>query len=175
MNEQSTEQRVPFEPERRPLSRQRMIPGLSAITFIGLATIAVFFFLVTQVTPRWVDNISLSISNLSATATAVPVPLLATATPLPLATDTPAPPTATPAGSSEYVKVANTDGQGVRLRARPQQSAPRVTSLPEGTILKVIGLDQTNTDATWRNVRTTDGSNDEGWINTTYLVASPAP
>lgn len=177
LNEEFQE-RVKIEAERRPLSRQKMIPGFSVITFVGLATIAAFFFLVTQVTPRWVNNISAAVSSGSATSTplvALEVPTEAPTLP-PAPTDTPPPALpATPTVAVEYAQVANTDGLGVRLRAKPQQAAARVTSLPERTIVQIIGPDQKNTEGTWRNVRTTDGSNDEGWINSRYLEVTVTP
>ena len=76
------------------------------------------------------------------------------------------------------MKVANTQGQGVRLRAEPKLDAARVDGLGEGSVCKIIGPDQKNDDGTWRNVAVISGGQNQGetgWILSNWLVAAPKP
>ncbi|MCC6175586.1 MAG: SH3 domain-containing protein [Chloroflexi bacterium] len=78
----------------------------------------------------------------------------------------------TTAGTGQKVRVANTDGTGVRLRTQPSKTAAVATVVPEGTTLDVVGQDKQADGLTWRNVRVPgDGS---GWIASDYLVAAPS-
>lgn len=74
----------------------------------------------------------------------------------------------------EYVQVANTGGQGVRLRAEPRLDADRVDGLAERTICKVIGPNVTNGDGTWRNVEVLD-KNEKGWVLNKWLAPAEKP
>ena len=62
----------------------------------------------------------------------------------------------------QRLKVAFTNGRGANLRARPGESGQRVKTLPEGSVLDVVGETQTVEGLTWRNVR--DASGTTGWI-----------
>ncbi len=69
-------------------------------------------------------------------------------------------PAAKPAG--EQVKVAESDGTGVNMRERPGAAGPVIKSVPEGTVLLVVGADQQMDGKAWKNVRDDTGST--GWI-----------
>jgi hypothetical protein len=84
-----------------------------------------------------------------------PVP---TAVPTPI----PPPPPPTPEPVAERLKVANTNGAGVNLRARAGERAQRLKTVPEGTTLEVIGADETADGFVWRNVRDANGT--AGWV-----------
>jgi uncharacterized protein YraI len=66
------------------------------------------------------------------------------------------------------VRVANTDGQGVSLRAQPSTRAARLALIREGSTLEVIGPDQQAEGRTWRNVRQPGGQS--GWVAADYLA-----
>lgn len=72
------------------------------------------------------------------------------------------------------MEVANTGGQGVRLRAEPRADADRVDGLQEGTVCKVIGADVTNADGTWKHVEVV-GKSEQGWVLNKWLIASKKP
>lgn len=69
-------------------------------------------------------------------------------------------PAAKPAG--EQVKVAESGGTGVNMRERPGAAGPVIKTVPEGTVLLVIGADQQMDGKAWKNVRDDTGST--GWI-----------
>lgn len=108
------------------------------------------------------------------TATATPNPptatstVTATLTPTLTATHTATPtPTFTPTPVSAVV--ANTGGQGVRLRWTP--AGPIASALPEGTVIQIL-YDREVVDTTeWVNVKTGDGR--IGWVAAEYLVELP--
>jgi hypothetical protein len=79
-------------------------------------------------------------------------------------------PTAEPA---EYVRVVNTAGQGIILRAEPSVSAPRVAARVENTVLRVVGPDQSVDGRTWRHVE--DAQGQRGWAPAEFLAPAPAP
>lgn len=89
-------------------------------------------------------------------------------------------PTRSPATPEVRYVVANTEGQGVSMRAEPSTSANVVEKLAEGTEVVEIGQERNNDSRVWRNIRTAD--NKEGWIASDFLVpaqprtgGSPAP
>jgi len=67
------------------------------------------------------------------------------------------------------VRVAGTDGSGVSLREKPSATARRLTVVPEGARLVVIGEDTQAEGRTWRNVKTTGGAT--GWVAAQYVRA----
>ena len=87
-----------------------------------------------------------------------------TAAPLVAPTPIPAPPIATPAPTAvpERVKVAGTNGSGVNLRAKAGEKGARLKTVPEGTMLDVVGTDETADGIAWRNVR--DAAGTSGWV-----------
>ena len=89
------------------------------------------------------------------------------AQPTPIAMPTPQ---ASLAAAPEQVKVANTRGAGVNLRATPGERAPRMKTIPEGTSLVVVGPDQAVDGVAWRNVR--DASGAVGWVAASFTIPS---
>src|SRR5262245_29206365 len=65
-----------------------------------------------------------------------------------------------PAGPS--VRVAGTEGQGVTLREKPGLTGRRLSVVPEGARLTVVGDDAQADGRAWRNVKTTAGAT--GWV-----------
>jgi hypothetical protein len=103
---------------------------------------------------------------LAAAAAVEPPPApIATVVPTPI----PAPAVAPePAPVVERVKVSNTLGSGVNLRAKAGERAPRLKTMPEGAVLEIIGTDQTADGLIWRNVRDTNGTS--GWTAGKFLT-----
>jgi hypothetical protein len=107
------------------------------------------------------------------TIAASPTPPLLGATPggAPTVTATaPAEPTAEPV---EYVRVTNTDGQGIIIRREPSVTAPRLAARAENTVLRVVGPDATVNGRVWRQVEDSQGN--RGWTPADFLVAAPPP
>lgn len=93
----------------------------------------------------------------------------APAVPTPVPTPIPAPPVTPPAPVVEQVRVAFTNGSGVNLRARAGERAPRIKTVPEGTILEVVGGEEVADGLAWRNVREPGGTS--GWVAAKFVVA----
>lgn len=68
--------------------------------------------------------------------------------------------------------VANTDGQGARLRAEPSRESHSIMVLPDGTLVQPLGPVQGADEQDWRRVRTEAGT--EGWI-ASHLFAPAMP
>lgn len=69
----------------------------------------------------------------------------------------------------QRVRVANTGGTGVRLRAEPSLKGAIAGRLADGTVLEIVGEDRKADGLTWRNVRAPgDG---RGWVAADYVVA----
>lgn len=105
----------------------------------------------------------------AAAEAAVPAPAAVVA-PTMVPTPIPPPPTAVPepAPVVERVKVAGTLGAGVNLRAKAGEKGQRLKSMPEGSVLEIVGADQTADGLTWRNVR--DASGTSGWMAGKFLT-----
>jgi hypothetical protein len=84
-------------------------------------------------------------------------------------TPVPAPePSATPA-PARYVRVANTGGLGVFLREEPGPQSQRIQpAVGEGTILRLVGPEQTVQAQVWRLCEH-EGRDIQGWIAAQYL------
>jgi hypothetical protein len=78
-----------------------------------------------------------------------------------------------PVGSR--LKVANTDGQRLNLRAGPSTTEPILARLPEGAELEVVGAARAAGGARWVEVRATGG--ERGWVALDFVavVSTPAP
>jgi hypothetical protein len=74
---------------------------------------------------------------------------------------------------AEYVRVANTGGQGVLLRREPNTAAPRVVARAENVLLRVVGADETVDGRRWRQVE--DAQGNRGWAPAEYLLPAPPP
>jgi SH3-like domain-containing protein len=133
-------------------------------------------------------------SSQPATPTAAPVVASPTGLPSSVAaifgTPTPAPaagasPVTAPAAPAQTVgqrlQIANTGGDGVNLRRDPGQSGEKVKTLQEGSLVEIVGPDQTLDGTVWRNVRDLQG--DVGWVAGGFLavegsapiIVAPAP
>lgn len=181
MQVRTPEPRLPLEPEEYPLYRPPSRIGCSAMSIITLITVLTFAVLLWRVTPQIADNITdvprglLQGSDGTAVADTTPgTGAYATQTAI-LPTATVAPVALEPTPVVEYVKVANTGGQGVRLRAEPKQNAKNVVILDEGAVLQVIGADITNEVGVWRNVQLLPPDGRAGWVLTKYLISTPKP
>jgi hypothetical protein len=183
------EPRLPLEPEEYPLYSPPKRLGCSALAILPLLLLAVFIFLFFRVAPpiaqgmvnpiRQILNIELPTVEPTPGPQATPgEAVVITATveaSVPTPTTPPPPPPPTPTSlPEEYVEVANTGGQGVRLRAEPQLDAARVDGLAEGTICKIIGPDVSNGDGTWRNVEVV-GKAEQGWVLNRWLIPAQKP
>ena len=101
----------------------------------------------------------------AAAAVELPVP---TPAPTLIPTPIPAPRMAPePAPIVERVRVANSLGSGVNLRAKAGERGQRLKSLPEGAVLDIVGTDESADGLTWRNVR--DASGTSGWMAGQFL------
>jgi hypothetical protein len=155
---------------------------------VPVILIAVFAFLLWRVTPRVAEgiiSIPRQILNLSTPTPDVEQVIpdaggLATQT-VPVQATVPVTPTApiivaspTTALVADYFKVANTGGQGVRLRAEPKQDGARVTGLADGVVVRTVGPDEKVGDVTWKHVSTIDDQY-TGWINSSFLVPTTKP
>lgn len=78
-------------------------------------------------------------------------------------------PTAPPAQSAFVV--ANTDGQGLFLRADHDSASQQLETLPDGTRVQQIGEDFPGPDRVWRHVRAPSGK--EGWVAVDWLQPAP--
>ena len=78
-----------------------------------------------------------------------------------------------PVGSR--LRVANTEGQRLNLRAGPGPSEAVLTRLPEGTELEVVGAARAIAGVRWIEVREAGGQ--RGWISLEYaaVVSTPTP
>lgn len=66
-------------------------------------------------------------------------------------------------------RVFNTGVEGLFLRPDPNVNNQPITTLPEGTVVTIIGDDFNGPDRVWKNIRTAEGS--EGWVASDYLQA----
>jgi hypothetical protein len=82
---------------------------------------------------------------------------------LPTPANTPGTVTPAPTGpAGPTVVVANTGGDGARLRREPSPTSPIIAILAEGARLEQIGPDRDGGGRSWRNVR--DAAGNQGWI-----------
>lgn len=79
-------------------------------------------------------------------------------------------PTMTPlAGDSlAQVRVTGTGTSGLRMRSAASRAAEPIKTLPEGTVLTIIGDKSVDGNTTWLNVR--DGAGAEGWVAESYTT-----
>jgi hypothetical protein len=112
-----------------------------------------------------------SLSTSTAGPVVVPPTLSAPGSPQPGASPSPAPggtvisPAASPSPSAApgvRMKIANTEGQGANMRQRPSTTAPVLRTLPEGTVVEVIGGETQAEGRAWRNIRDPGGAT--GWV-----------
>jgi len=90
--------------------------------------------------------------------TTQPPPPTATATAVPSPTTPPA----------VFMRVGNTDGDGVYIRPQPSKLAKGIIAHPDNTRLEIIGEDVQSEGQVWKKVR--DDKGNEGWVPARYLV-----
>jgi SH3-like domain-containing protein len=148
----------------RPMPRAQWIGlGLAAALAVAL-TAGLVFVVLTMVRPG------------TQTATPTPLPVVVSPT-VPssvaqiFATSTPPPnaPTATPQGVGQRLQVANTGAEGANLRRDPGQGGERLKTIPDGSVVEVVGPDRTVDGIIWKNVRDLQG--EAGWIAGSFLAA----
>jgi hypothetical protein len=98
------------------------------------------------------------------------VPILPTVTPAVISpTLTIEPVGASNSSSGAQFRVVNTGTEGLFLRPDHSTDGPPVKTLPEGTIVTVIGADFSGPDFVWKHVRDSEGA--EGWAAAKFLQA----
>jgi hypothetical protein len=80
------------------------------------------------------------------------------------------PPAAAPAAQGARFRVTGTGAEGLFLRPEPNTAQPPLKTLPEGSVVTIIGEDTVAADRVWKRVR--DESGAEGWAASDFL--SPA-
>ena len=84
-------------------------------------------------------------------------------------------------GVGQRLQIANTGGDGANLRRDPGQAGEKIKTIPDGSLVEIVGADR-NVDGTlWRNVRDLQG--DSGWVAGGFLategsapiVSAPVP
>jgi hypothetical protein len=100
----------------------------------------------------------------SSGAGASTLPQQATVTPRPTS---PAP-TIAPAGGAQF-RVVNTEGLGLFLRQDHDTNSQVLKTLPDGTVVTVVGADFSGPDRVWKNVRDPEGTT--GWVASDFLQA----
>ena len=71
------------------------------------------------------------------------------------------------AGGGAQFRVFNTGTQGLFLRPNPNTNDPALKTLPDGTIVTIIGEDSSGPDYVWKHVRDPEGT--EGWAASDFL------
>jgi hypothetical protein len=98
----------------------------------------------------------------------LPTPITQPPTATALASTPPPDTTATPE-PAKYVRVFNTGGLGVFLREEPGAQSARIQpALAEGTVLRLVGPEQTVQAQVWR-LTEHEGRHVQGWIAAQYL------
>ena len=154
----------------RPMARAQWIGlGLAAALAVAL-TAALVFVIMSVIQPS--GRATATPTALPAAASTSPTPTVSSIAAI-FATFTPTPvtgPTATAqAVVGQRLQVAGTGNDGVNLRREPGQTGERIKTIREGTVLEVVGPDQTVDGTVWRNVRDTQG--ESGWIAASFLAA----
>jgi hypothetical protein len=147
----------------RPVSATALPPIHWPSAFVGLIlAVVVVVSIAWMATPRRLERPAV------APATVVPVvqPAVVPVAPTPI----PAPPIATaePAPVLEKVRVANTNGSSLNLRAKAGERGQRLKSVAEGSVLEIVGTDETADGIVWRNVRDTTGT--KGYVAAKFVA-----
>jgi hypothetical protein len=129
--------------------------GLAVLVVVGVSWLAA---------PRRADRVMVPPSS----AVAPPVPSSVAVVPTPI----PPPPPPRPTPVPEKVKVSGTNGSGVNLRASAGERGQRLKTVSEGTVLEIVGADQTSDGLTWRNVRDATGAT--GWVASKFVTRAPS-
>jgi SH3-like domain-containing protein len=159
----------------RPMPRAQWI-GLGLAAALAVALTAGLVFAILTITRPSSQPVTPTAAPVVSSPTALPstiAGIFATATPQ-TASPTPAAPPATAQVVGQRLQIANTGGEGVNLRRDPGQAGDRIKTLPEGSIVEIVGPDQNMEGTVWRNVRDLQG--DVGWVAGGFLaVEGSAP
>ncbi|HYU17110.1 MAG TPA: SH3 domain-containing protein [Chloroflexota bacterium] len=85
-----------------------------------------------------------------------------------LPTPTPAPPPTTTPTPPRYVRVFNTGGIGVNLRKDPGPQGQPIIAVPDNTILRLVGPEETVQARLWRLCEY-EARGVEGWVPAEYI------
>lgn len=132
------------------------IPWLSAfvgLVFAVIVVVSISWLAAPQRVERPLPAPVAPLPSLQAIPTPIPAPIVAAPDPAPLV---------------EKVRVANTNGSNLNLRAKASERAQRLKAVPEGAVLEVVGADQTADGIVWRNVR--DGAGASGFVASKFVV-----
>jgi len=135
------------------------------------AIVGLFLAVVVVVGVSWLASPRSTEIRAAAVAPAgqVAADLAAATGPTPVPTPIPAPAvTPEPQPAVQRVRVAFTNGSGVNLRAKPGERSQRIKTVPEGTLLEVVGGVETADGLQWRNVREPGGG--IGWIAASFAA-----
>jgi hypothetical protein len=80
-------------------------------------------------------------------------------------------PTAPASTPGARFRVFNTGGTGLSVRPEPTTNSQPLKTLPEDTIVTIIGDDSVGPDRVWKHVRDPDGA--EGWVGADFLQPVP--
>ena len=143
--------------EPAPIHWPSAVVGLALAVFVvvGVSWMAA---------PRRMDR-PVAVAAAETVVQAQAVEIVPTVVPTPIPPPTPI---AEPTPVVERVKVAGTLGAGVNLRAKAGEKGQRLKSMPEGSVLEIVGADQTADGMAWRNVR--DASGASGWMAAKFLT-----
>ncbi|MBS1967170.1 MAG: SH3 domain-containing protein [Chloroflexi bacterium SZAS-1] len=73
------------------------------------------------------------------------------------------------AGGGARFRVVNTGAEGLFLRPDHSSDGPPIKTLPDGSVVTIVGQDYIAPDRVWKNVRDAEGS--QGWVAADYLEA----
>jgi hypothetical protein len=177
------EPRLPLEPEEYPLYRPPRRFGCSGLTIVTLLFLGAFALLFWRVTPDIVGRGIINPLKQLTSGGATPTVEGGAAGALATQTAQAAPPTAivvevSPTPFVEYVKVAQTGGQGVQLRIEARTGSRYSVVVGEGAVLRIVGPDQpdsVNPSNIWRNVQLLPPDGRKGWILSKFLIPDRGP
>lgn len=75
-----------------------------------------------------------------------------------------------PAGGAKF-RVVNTGSEGLFLRPDHNTNQTPIKTLPDGSVVTIIGQDFSGPDRVWKRVRDAEGA--EGWVAADFLQAVP--
>ena len=167
--------KLPAEPvlvaapvQRRPRSYAPLIISLVVLLLLVLALLA---WLNRDLLAGFVGGPSAPTAVPTLPSTPFAIVASPSPSPSPIADASPSPspsPSPAPSPAAQRARVVNTEGQGANLRERPSATAERVRSLQDGTVVDIIGPDQTVEGTVWRPVReSTTGAT--GWLAADFL------
>jgi hypothetical protein len=148
-----------------------LAPYRTVLVLVGvLVVIVVVGYLLFSIAMRYFES---GRPSPGALPNATPAPVLVPGLPSPGPSPSPSTliqpgpsPSPSPAAGAK-MKIINTDSQGANMRQRPSTTAPVLRTLPEGTVVEVIGGETNAEGRGWRNVRDPGGAT--GWIASELL------